>query len=241
MLAAGARSLADVMAAGPLPLRVAVAYAGAIAAEGAAVHREGRAHGALAPAWIGVGRNGPELPQPSGTSRLATRASDLRDFGLLFHQMLTGRDPGEFPVPAGADDSLGTSPETVRAAALRLAERCRRAPGQSDLGRVSTELRLLQIMLNSFGPGETVERAAVADPAEDPTQDPDGREAPTDYDRLRARMCPSCGSSQIFEAQHLTPLEKLLALVDLKTYRCYGCFRRFISVFGLLLPRPETR
>jgi hypothetical protein len=53
-------------------------------------------------------------------------------------------------------------------------------------------------------------------------------------------MCPSCGSSQMFEAQHLTVLETLLAVVDLKTYRCYGCFRRFISVFGLLLPRPET-
>jgi hypothetical protein len=240
MRAAGARSLADVMAGGPLPLSEAVAYAGAIAADAAVFHRGGRAHGALAPAWIKVGRNGPELPQPSGTSRLATRASDLRDFGLLFHQMLTGRDPGEVPVPASADDSLESSPETVRAAALRLAERCRRAPGQSDMRRVSAELRLLRIVLNSFGPGERVGWAAGENPAQDPTQDPGAIEGPATSEKPRTRMCPSCGSSQLFEAQHLTLLETLLAVVDLKTYRCYGCFRRFLSVFGLLLPRPET-
>jgi len=232
---AGIRSLADAVAAGPLPLPVALAYARVIAAETAAYHRDGRAHGALAPAWIMIGRDGPRLPRPSGRSVLATPSSDLRDFGFLLHQMLTGRDPGEAQPPVGADDSLEASPETVRAAALRLAERCRRAPGQSDLRRVSTELRLLQIMINSFGPGESAWPAAEADSTEEANAPGPSEQS----EKRRARMCPSCGSSQMFLAQHQTILERVLGVVDMKTYRCYGCFRRFINVLGLLLPRPE--
>lgn len=236
MLAAGARSLADVMAAGPLPLPTAVAYARGIAAEAAVFHREGRAHGALAPAWIMVGPAGPALPQPSGTSRLATPASDLHDFGLLLHQMLTGHGVGEPHPPALGDDILTPSPETVRAAALRLAERCRRAPGQGDLRRVSTELRLFEIMMNSFGSGGPDGLA----PDDGSGEDAGGHEGSERTERAHVRMCPSCGSFEIYAAQRLTVLEKVLSLVDLKTYRCYGCFRRFINVLGLLLPRPET-
>jgi len=221
------------MAAGPLPLPTALAYSRKIAAEAAGFHRGGRAHGALAPAWITVGPNGPELPQPSGTSRLATPSSDLRDFGLLLHQMLTGRDAGESPLPANIDDSLETSPETVRAAALGLAERCRRAAGQADLRHVSTELRLLQIVLNSFGAGEQASRAEDDDAAK-------AAETSVKPRKSRVRTCPSCGSPKVFESQRLTILEKALALVELKTYRCYSCLHRYINVFGLLLPRPET-
>jgi hypothetical protein len=228
MRAASVRSLADVMAAGTLPLATVVAYAREIATEAAAFHRVGRAHGALAPAWIMVGPRGAELPQPSGTSRLATPASDLRDFGLLLHQMLVGREMGESVPPADLDDSLAPSPETVRGAAWRLADRCRRAFGQADLRGVATELRLLQIMVNGFATDDTAAEEAGAG------------DSSARAEKSRVRMCPSCGSSQMFEAQHLTVLETLLAVVDLKTYRCYGCFRRFVSVFGLLLPRPET-
>jgi len=236
MLAAGARSLADVMAAGPLPLPMAVAYAREIATEAAVFHRDGRAHGALAPAWIVIGPHGPALPQPSGTSRLATPASDLHDFGLLLHQMLTGSGVGESHPPPLGDDVLTPSPETVRAAALRLAERCRRAPGQGDLRRVSTELRLFEIMVNSFGSGEL---AGLA-PEDGSGKDAGGSEASERTERAHVRICPSCGSPKLYAAQHLTVLERVLSLVDLKTYRCYGCFRRFINVLGLLLPRPET-
>jgi len=228
MRAASVRSLADVMAAGTLPLPAVVAYAREIATEAAAFHRAGRAHGALAPAWIMVGPSGAELPQPSGTSRLATPASDLRDFGLLLHQMLTGRERGESVPPANLDDSLEPTPETVRAAVWRLADRCRRASGRADLRGVATELRLLQIMVNGFASDDAA------------AEDAGARDSPARPEKSRVRMCPSCGSSQMFEAQHLTVLETLLAVVDLKTYRCYGCFRRFVSVFGLLLPRPET-
>jgi hypothetical protein len=232
MLATGERSLADVMAAGPLPLPVALAFGRAIAAEADAFHRGGRAHGALAPAWIMVGPDGPELPQPSGASRLATPSSDRRDFGLLFQQMLTGRDTGESSPPANFDDSLESSPETVRAAALRLADRCRRAPGQTSLRRVAIELRLLEIIMNGCEPRERAGAAAE--------EDRDTRSAPTGPGKSRGRTCPACGSPKLYVSEHLTILEKVLALVELKTYRCYSCLRRFINVFGLLLPRPET-
>ncbi|MGB7761989.1 MAG: hypothetical protein WBL61_19310 [Bryobacteraceae bacterium] len=237
MLAAGMRSLADVLASGPLPLGVAVAYAREIAAGAAAFHRGGRAYGALAPSWITVGPHGLILPPPNGASRFATPSSDLRDFGLLLHQMLTSSDPRGSSPPASADDALEPSPETVRSAALRLAERCRRAPGGFDLRRVSTELRLLQVVVNSFGPCGMVEPAFDERPAERPAV-PAVPAKPVKAG-ARGSSCPSCGSSAVFPSQRLTLLEKLLAVVDLKTYRCYGCCQRFISVFGLRLPRPE--
>ena len=234
---AGTRSLADVLAAGPLPLPVALAYAKEIASGAAVFHRSGRAYGALTPAWITVGPDGPALPRPNRTAGAATLSSDLRDFGSLLQQMLAGPDPGGCSPPASADDDPEISPAKVRSAALRLAERCRCAPGKADLRRVSIELRLLHLMTRSFGADEAVrpvaedraveQRAAAAAPAK------------TEKSRFRDFSCPACGSSAVFPSQRLTLLEKLLAVVDLKTYRCYGCCQRFISVFGLRLPRPE--
>ncbi len=235
---AGTRSLADMLASGPLPLPVALAYAQEIASGAAVFHRSGGAHGALTPARITVGSLGPILPRPNGMSHLATPASDLRDFGLLLHQMLTGLDSADYSPPASTDDDMEPSPEMVRSAALRLVERCCCAPGQSDLRHVSTELRLLQIMVNNCGPGEMVEAASE----EVSVKQPASPAAPAKAAESSARRsgCPSCGSPQYFPAHRLTPLEKVLAVVDLKTYRCYGCCQRFISVFGLHVPRPES-
>ena len=237
--AAGTRLLADVLASGPLPLPVALAYAKEIASGAAVFHRGGRAYGALRPARITVGPRGPILPRPNGMSHLATQSSDLRDFGLLLHQMLTGLDPADYSPPASTDDVSKPSPEMVRSAALRLVQRCCCAPGQSDLRHVSTELRLLQIMATNCA-------AEVADPASAlenaPVEQPAILMAPAKPAESAARRpgCPSCGSPTYFPAHKLTLVEKALAVVDFKTYRCYGCCQRFISVFGLHVPRPET-
>lgn len=281
-----ARSLADVLAAGPLPLPMALAYATEIASRAAAVHREGRALGTLSPSRIGIGTNGPLVPAPSGISHLATQASDLRDFGLLLYQMLTGLDPADYAPPADTDDDLEPSPRTVKSAALRLVERCCRRTGESDMRHVSTELRLLEVMVNSFNATELAEAAAqerpiepavkpvapavVAEPIElaapakavtpakpvapaapAPKTEQAAETKPTAAGKPEAAVkltapknrnwgCPSCGSAEYFLCQHLTLFEKLLALVGLKTYRCYRCFQRFISVFGEQVPRPEN-
>ncbi len=237
-LVAEARSLADVLAAGPLPLPVALAYAKEIASGAADFHRRGCPFGALAPAWIMIGPNGPALPQPNGVSHVATVASDLRDFGLLLHQMLTGLDPRSCPPPTGTDDDLEISPSTVRAAALRLAARCRSANGEFDLRHVSTELRLLHIMINGLSPAEAIGTPAENRPLEQPAA-PTGRAKP-ERSRVSEVGCPSCGSSDVFPAQRLTILEKVLSIADLKTYRCHRCCQRFINLFGLHLPRPEN-
>ena len=234
---AGTRSLADLLAAGPLPLPVAVAYAKEIASGAAAFHRSGRPYGALASASITVGPHGPALPRPNRTAGAATLSSDLRDFGSLLQEMLTCPDPGSCSPPASADDDLGISPATVRSAALRLAERCRCAPGEADLRHVSTELRLLHIMTSSFGAGEVARPVAEDRPVEQPAA---SAPAKPEESGVRDFGCPSCGSSDVFPAQRLTILEKLLAVAELKTYRCYRCCQRFVSVFGISLPRPEN-
>src|ERR1019366_8886565 len=137
-VAARTRSLADVLAAGPLPLPVALDYAKEIASGAAVFHRGGHGYGGLTPARIMVGRRGPILPTPNGMSHLATPSSDLRDFGLLLHQMLTRLDdPADYSPPASADDDLEPSLAMVRSAALRLVERCCCAPVQSDMRHAS--------------------------------------------------------------------------------------------------------
>jgi len=235
---AGPRTLADVLAAGPLPLPVALAYAKEIASGAAVFHRDGRASGALTPARIAVGPHGPILPRPNGMSHLATPSSDLHDFGLLLQQMLTGLDPANYSPPAIIDDDLEPSPAMVRSAALRLVERCCCAPDQSDLRHVSTELRLLQIMINSFDP-DAMDGPATEDRAVEQSAIPAAPAIPA-QSRARKSGCPSCGSPEYFPAHKLTLLEQALAVVDFKTYRCYGCCQRFINVFGLHVPRPES-
>jgi hypothetical protein len=233
-----ARALADMLTPGPLPLPVALGYAKEIASVAAVFHANGRASGSLTSARISIGPRGPILPRPNGISHLATPASDLHDFGLLLYQMLTGLNPADYSPPAGTDDDLEPSPAMVRSAALRLVERCCCAPSTSDMRHVSTELRLLQVMVASFDPEEMaapapavhpVEQAAIPAASAKPAQ-PHGR-GPT---------CPSCGSPEYYPAHKLTILEKVMAVVDLKTYRCYRCCQRFINLFGLHVPRPET-
>jgi hypothetical protein len=256
------QSLAHVLASGPLSLPIALAYAKEIAFRAAAFHRDGHALGTLSPSRIRVGPNGPIVPAPNGMSHLATRGSDLRDFGLLLYQMLTGLDPADYAPPANTDDDLEPSPRMVRSVALRLVERCCCAPGESDMRHVSTELRLLQVMVSSFDASEVAEAATEERPVEPAAKlvtpaiaAAPAKAAPPARAAAAARPaapvkpappknrkwgCPSCGSPEYFLSQHLTLLEKLLALVDLKTYRCYRCCQRFINVFGLHVPRPES-
>jgi len=236
-LSAHSRSLADVLSAGPLPLPLALEYAKGIASGAAVFHRRGRAYGALSPSRIVVGADGPTLPEPNGLSRLATPSSDLRDFGLLLHQMLTGLDAAKSPPTPNRGEDVELSPSTVRSAALRLAERCRSMPGQSDLRRVATELRLLQIMMNSLGPDAARFEASQHLQAEQPAAHAPSKPVQSG---AQERECPSCGSPDIHPAGRLTILEQVLAVADLKTYRCHRCCRRFINVFGLFLPRPEN-
>ena len=237
-LTAGTRTLADLLASGPLPLPVALAYAKEIASGVAAFHSGGRTSGALTPARIAVGPHGPILPRPNSMSHLATPSSDLHDFGLLLHQMLTGLDPVNYSAPASTSDDLEPSPAMVRSAALRLVERCCCAPDQSDLRHVSTELRLLRIMVGSFDPDE-MDGPAPEDRAVEQPAIPAAPAKPA-QSRARKSGCPSCGSPEYFPAHKLTLLETVLAVVDLKTYRCYGCCQRFINLFGLHVPRPES-
>lgn len=234
-----APTLAELLASGPLPLPVALAYARTIASGAAAFHRRGIALGALAPSRILVGAGGPTLAPPNGTSRLASRSSDVQNFGLLLHRMLTGCEPADRPVPDFAPgDQSAISPQTVRAAALRVAERCRNAPRKHDLRRVAIELRLLQIMINAFGPHQAAQEAP-APQTEDRPAAPAALAGPA-KSRAREMACPACGSMEVFPAHRLMLLERALGIADLKTYRCHRCRERFIDLLGFHWARPEN-
>ncbi len=156
----GGQTLADLLAAGPLPLETALRYATDIATALREMHQDGRAHGSVEPSQIVVRSSGAALLGPERRG-YTDPLDDLSGFGSVLYAMLTGR-------PGAGDDfrlvpakpAVMKGPAAVRAAAARLAERCLSAERETapDLQKVLTEVRLLYVMSKQFaadapGPG----------------------------------------------------------------------------------------
>jgi len=153
-------TLADALRHGPLPLALALACARDIASAISQLHRQQLVLGQLDAAAIEFGPAGASLPIPKAIYRRATPAGDVHDFGSLLHRMITGVKPDGAPPPEAPALTEETTPETIRAAALRLAVRChdRSTGGEApSMRQVATELRLLNLMVLRF--------PAAADPA----------------------------------------------------------------------------
>jgi len=166
------QNLLDVISLGPLPFEAALRYATDIALALREMHQDGRAHGSVEPAKVVVGSSGAALLGPERLGDIDP-LDDLSGFGAVLWAMLTGRPPAgeEFRlVPAKPPVMKG--PPAVRAAAVRLAERCLTAERETapDLQKVLTEVRLLHVMAKQLGPDPPGPQAAPSPPPMAPPQ-----------------------------------------------------------------------
>src|SRR5437879_6911630 len=118
------KTLAQVLSGGPISLAAALQAASEIAAALREIHEQGRAHGSVATATIDMTERGAEL-QPARSWDQADTGRDIRDFGGLLFQMLTGAPPrtGELPVPSRLPGSR-SGPAGLRVSAIQVAGNC---------------------------------------------------------------------------------------------------------------------
>ena len=153
--AGGPKTLAKILSAGPMSLAAALQAASEIAAALREIHEQGRAHGSVAAATIDMTEDGAEL-QPARSWNEADTGRDVRDFGALLYQMLTGASPraGELQVPSRLGGPR-TGPSGLRISAIQLAANCfGEASIQPTMQQVLTELRLLAVLLKMQEKGE---------------------------------------------------------------------------------------
>jgi hypothetical protein len=148
----GGQPLNELLAQGALPLEAALRYATEIAAALREMHLEGRAHGTVDPEHAVVRSSGIVLLAPERRG-YTDPLGDLTGFGLVLYAMLTGKKPsGDELRLIPAKPALIRGPAAVRAAAMRLAERCVTAERETapDMQKVLTEVRLLHVMAKQF-------------------------------------------------------------------------------------------
>ncbi|HEY1494581.1 MAG TPA: hypothetical protein VGF49_08555 [Candidatus Solibacter sp.] len=150
------KTLAQVLSAGPTSLSAALQAANEIAAALREIHEQGRAHGNVSADTIDVTERGAEL-QPARSWDQADTARDIRDFGALLFQMLTGAAPraGELPAPSRLPGPR-TGPAGLRVSAIQVAGNCvSEGSFQPTMQQVLTELRLLAVLLKMQEKGES--------------------------------------------------------------------------------------
>jgi serine/threonine protein kinase len=90
---AGAPTLAECLAHGPLPLKDALAIARQLVDALEAMHQKGRVHGALTPASIKVTPDGTVILLDVGREQAVDKQVDIWAFGAVLYEMLAGMPP----------------------------------------------------------------------------------------------------------------------------------------------------
>ena len=144
----GAETLADVLARDRLSLAAALRCATEVAHLLHELHQQNRTHGKVAAASV--------LLRPSGTELTPSRnywdhgdpERDVRDFGALLYEMVTGSPvPSDATVGSFKSAGLPSGPAGVRAAAIRLAGKCLgHLPMKLNMQQAATEVRLLWVV-----------------------------------------------------------------------------------------------
>lgn len=166
----GPSSLADRIAAGPLPVAEALRYAIATAEALRAVHGRGRVYAFLQPAGVTVQNDGVQLALagPAAISpyfspeQIAGRDLDLRSdifsLGAVLYEMLSGRKAFDAPTkPALRIEILDGEPaplQNVPPAVSKLVMRCLEKKPERRLQRMEillAELKLQEIIVPTEG------------------------------------------------------------------------------------------
>ena len=147
-----AETLADVLASGPLPLAAGLRCAHEVATELRDLHQQSRAYGNLTASSILMSGSGARLLPSRSPWDQAAALRDIRAFGAVFYQMLTGTLP---PDTLTAADIRIEGPRTgstrLRSAALMLALNCRGSKGaRLSMQQLATEIRLLGVLLRQY-------------------------------------------------------------------------------------------
>ncbi len=146
--------LAQILERGPLPLEPALRHATDIASALRELHMDGRVHGAVDPAHIIV-RSSEASLLTADRRGYPDPLDDLFGFGGALYAMLTGRPAaGEEMRLVPSKPAVLKGSSAVRAAAIRLAERCLSAERETapDFQKIVTEVRLLHVMAKQFSP-----------------------------------------------------------------------------------------
>jgi hypothetical protein len=143
----GTETLADVLTRAPIPLTIGLKWAATVAGLLQDMHQRDCRHGKVTSANVVMRPDGPELVPPAqGFWRECSAERDVRGFGMMLYEVVTGKRAPEDPTeelmspPAARIEGL----DGVRAAAVRLAVKCMgQLPARPNMRQAAQEIRLL--------------------------------------------------------------------------------------------------
>jgi hypothetical protein len=116
------------------------------------LHQQTRAYGSLTASSILISDSGARLVPSRSEWDQAAALRDIRAFGAVFYQMLTGTVPADTLTAADIRiEGPRTGSSRLRSAALMLALNCRGSKGaRLSMQQLATEIRLLGVLLRQY-------------------------------------------------------------------------------------------